>query len=390
MNKKRWVKKRHSVVFSLLRPIFKLHFKCKYNFKGVPCEKQVPSPALVMCNHTTTLDPFMVATSFKRPMYFITSDDLCTIPIISPIIRWLVAIIPKSKSKSDFNTIRYTLQVLKEGGTVVIFPEGNRSLSGGNWVIEPSTAKFAKMCKVPLVLYNIKGGYGADPRWGNGVRRGKMQGEVVKIIQPEQLEKMSTQEIYDQICSTLISNDYNSGVKFKSKRRAEYLERAIYYCENCGSFNTMRSEKDKLYCKICNFKAEYTEDLQLKPIDGKCLGVNVKEWFDKQKQLLLEYSQTKEGVLFGDDGVKLRLIYDGKRHKLGKANMRAEKNGVEFSLKKDKTLNVDFESLYGSTVLGKRKINFYLSDGKTLQVKGSKRFNSIKYLHLYEIYKEGK
>jgi len=130
--------------------------------------------------------------------------------------------------------------------------------------------------------------------------------------------------------------------------------------------------------------------LQLKPIDGKCLGVNVKEWFDKQKQLLLEYSQTKEGVLFGDDGVKLRLIYDGKRHKLGKANMRAEKNGVEFSLKKDKTLNVDFESLYGSTVLGKRKINFYLSDGKTLQVKGSKRFNSIKYLHLYEIYKEGK
>ncbi|MBE5754895.1 MAG: 1-acyl-sn-glycerol-3-phosphate acyltransferase [Clostridiales bacterium] len=385
---KKWTKTRHRVICKLLKPIFKLYFRLRYNLKVDNYEKNVPQGALIMCNHLTTLDPFMLASSFSRPIYFIASDDLFTIPIISSIIKWLVAPIPKSKSKSDLLTIKNTLKVLREGGTVAVFPEGNRTLSGGTWEIDISTAKLAKMAKVPLVLYNLKGGYGADPRWGRGVRRGKITCGVVKVLSAQQIEKMTVEELYAIILEKVVSNDYDLGIKFKSRVRAEYLERALYYCPKCKSFNTLYSKKEKLLCKNCDLSVEYTEDLKLKPINGQVLGGTVKEWFDAQRVLLKEYAAMYQEDLFADKKLKARIIYDKKRHDLGRAEIIASNYGVKIRLKNGELFDLKFEDLYGVTILGKRKINFYLPDGKTLQLKGSKRFNSVKYLHLYEFITE--
>ena len=85
-----------------------------------------------------------------------------------------------------------------------------------------------------------------------------------------------------------------------------------------------------------------------------------------------------------------RIIYDKKRHDLGRAEIIASNYGVKIRLKNGELFDLKFEDLYGVTILGKRKINFYLPDGKTLQLKGSKRFNSVKYLHLYEFITEAK
>ncbi len=384
---KKWIKFRHKVVFNLLRPVFYLYFKIKYGLKVTKDEKKVSTPALIMSNHSTTMDPFILGCSFKRPIYYIASDDLFTIPFASKLIKWLVNPIPKSKSKSDLGTIRSTLKVLNEGGTVAVFPEGNRTLFGTNWEIDLSTAKFAKICKVPLVLYKINGGYGIDPRWGNKIRKGKMTAGIVKVISAEEVERLSTNELLEVINKELTTTDLNSGVKFKHPRRAEFLERALYYCENCGSFNSIYSKKDKIYCKNCSFIAKYNEDLSLSNLSGKLSVFNTGEYLDLQREKLKEYLDIEDSVLFFDKKVKARLIYDKKRHKLGKVDIFGYKNGVEVDTKKERTF-YEFNSLYGATILGKRKINFYLDGNKTLQIKGSKRFNGIKYLHSYQFNKE--
>lgn len=386
---KKWIKFRHKVIFTLLRPVFYGYFKIKYGLKVTKDEKKVSSPALIMSNHSTTMDPFILGCSFRRRIYYVTSDDLFTIPFASKLIKWLVNPIPKSKSKSDFGTIRTTLKVLSEGGTVAIFPEGNRTLFGTNWEIDISTAKFAKICKVPLVLYKINGGYGTDPRWGNKIRKGKMTGGVVKVISAEQVERLSPEELLGIIKKELCSEDLSLGVKFKYRKRAEYLERALYYCENCGSFNSIYSNKDKIYCKNCDFSARYNENLSLSKINGKLTSNNTGEYLDLQTEKLKEWANSNNGVLFFDNKVEGRLIYDKKRHKLGNIDIFGYKNGVEVHTKKEKTF-YDFDSLYGVTILGKRKINFYLEGDKTLQIKGSKRFNGVKYLHLFKFVKEKK
>ena len=383
--KDKWTKKRHAVIFTLLRPIFKLFLKIRYNYSYSKDEKTTPKNALIYSNHVTVLDPFMIATSFKRPIYYMMNDDLFTLGFLSKVISWLVNPIPKSKSKSDLNAVRLSLKVLKEGGTVGIFPSGNRTLSGASWEVDDSAAKLAKMAKVPLVLYNIKGGYGSDPRWGGSVRKGKMTGGVVKVIYPEELAKMSVEEIHEQIVKGLETEDLTLGWKFKSKKRAEFLERSLYYCPKCGAFNSIHTKGKMIFCKECDFAAEYTEDLKIKKIKGDLFGDTTLEWFNYQQEKLAElFSNSSVDKRLFSDKVEIRLVNGRKRDKRGEASLFATKEKIEVSGKKIQK-QLKFTEAAGATVLGKRKINFYLSDGSIFQIKGSKRFNAIKYLHLYQL-----
>lgn len=128
----------------------------------------------------------MLSLSVRFPIYFLASDDLFNLKI-SPLIKYLVAPIPKSKSLRDVAAMRSVLNVIKEGGAVGIFPERNRTISGGQWEMTDAIAKLAKFLKVPLVIYNICGGYGTDPRWGHSIRKGRMSGGVRRILSVEEL-----------------------------------------------------------------------------------------------------------------------------------------------------------------------------------------------------------
>ena len=46
----------------------------------------------------------------------------------------------------------------------------------------------------------------------------------------------------------------------------------------------------------------------------------------------------------------------------------------------------EFDSTSAVTVLGRNKLNIY-SDGKIYQLKGDKRFNALKFVHIYHRYK---
>ena len=182
MARKKWLRARHKVIFAILRGIFGVHAKIKYNYKAT--KSDIKPPFLLMCNHTTALDPVFASLSFKCPIYYCSTDDLFNIPVATPLLKYLVAPIPKMKSGMDMRAMRDCVRVIKEGGAVGIFPEGNRTLSGAQWEMTDAVAKFVKMCNATLVLYNIEGGYGSDPRWGTSVRKGKMRGYVRLVLTP--------------------------------------------------------------------------------------------------------------------------------------------------------------------------------------------------------------
>ncbi|MBQ2712996.1 MAG: 1-acyl-sn-glycerol-3-phosphate acyltransferase [Clostridia bacterium] len=384
--KSTWVKKRHKAVLTLLRPFFRLHLRLKYGLV-LPENKflELPEPCLIMANHQMTLDPVLISSLCKTPVYWMASDDLFNKPIISPALSWLVAPIPKSKSKSDLNAVRLTCRVLKEGGSVGIFPEGNRSLSGDNWQIDPSTCKLAKVANAPLVLLNVRGGYGAEPRWGRGVRRGKLYVEIVRTVSVEEMKRMSAEEVQELIVSAL-KNGQEKGQAFRYARRAEYLERALYYCPQCGSFHTLTSNRKEIVCTKCQLRAEYTEDLRFKPIKGNLPFSTVKEWFAAQREAFAKYIRRsrRTRMLLADYGVQMfELLGRSKKRRIGKGTLYADKRGILFAARGES--KIPFSQTEAVTAVGKRKLRIYTKDGRVFQLKGDKRFNAVKYLHLFEV-----
>lgn len=375
--KKRWTKRRHAGVFAILRPVMRLYGKIRYRYTAMPSGLK-KGPYLIISNHQTTMDPFMLSLSFKFPIYFIASDDIFNLKV-SPLISYLVAPIPKSKSLSDIAAIKNVFRVIKEGGAVGIFPEGNRTVSGKQWEMTDAIAKLARSLKVPLVIYNIKGGYGTDPRWGHSVRKGRSEGRVKRIISPDGLKAMSTEEVFDIIKNELCVDDTLSGIKYRSRKRAEYIERALYMCPVCNRVSGIVSDKHKFKCKYCNTGSTYTEQLSLSPpVNGY---TRIYEWFEWERAEIVKKVaggfEVSDGNILFRESIKL-----SRKKKLAGNRVSINKDNLIISDKKQEFV-YPLKDITALTMVGKKKFNFYYG-GKILQVKGDKRFCAIKYVHIFD------
>ena len=375
--KSTWTKRRHAVVFALLRPVFRLYFKLRYNYKAKPSGLK-KGAYLIISNHQTTMDPFLLSLSFRFPIYFVTSDDLFNLKV-SPLIKYLVAPIPKSKSLRDVAAMMGVFRVIKEGGAVGVFPEGNRTISGGQWEMTDAIAKLAKSLKVPLVIYNIKGGYGTDPRWGHSIRRGRAYGEVRKVVSVEELNALSAEQLFSLIKDGLDVNDADSGISFRSKKRAEYIERALYMCPECRGVSSIVSEKYKFKCRSCGKEAVYTEKLSISPAVA---GFNrIYEWYEWEREEIVKI--VAQGLRVGDEGILFRESVKFKRKKkLEGDRVSIDKQNLVISDGKREQV-FPLAEITALTMVGKKKFNFY-HGGKILQVKGGKRFCAIKYVHIFD------
>ena len=232
--KKKWIRPRHKIVRAILYAILGTYSRIKYGIKIERFKEEEKRPYLVLYNHQTAFDQFFVGMSFKQNLYYLASEDLFSNGWVSSLIRYLVAPIPIKKQTTDVRAILNCMKVAKEGGSIAIAPEGNRTYSGKTEYMSNSIVPLAKKLNMPIALYRIEGGYGVHPRWSDVVRRGKMKGYVSHVVYPEEYASMTDDELFEIIKKELYVNEAVADGEFRHKRLAEYLERAIYVCPYCG------------------------------------------------------------------------------------------------------------------------------------------------------------
>ena len=257
--KKKWLKKRHTVFKRILYfPVY-LYSKIKYGMVSEKFTEEGNRPYLILNNHTTLFDQFFVSFSFKQHVYFVASEDIFSNGWTSSLIRFVFGPISIKKQATDPAAVKAIFQVAKEGGSVCIAPEGNRSYSGKTCFISPTIARVAKKLKLPIALYRIEGGFGAHPRWSDKVRKGPLRTYVSKVIEPEEYAKLSDDELYKAICDGLYMDEGISDANYRSSQRAESIERVLYVCPKCG-LSEFQSRKNDFFCKSCNTKFTYNEN----------------------------------------------------------------------------------------------------------------------------------
>ena len=376
-----WTKFRHKVVFAVLKPVFKVFLRLHYGFTGIKYHLD-KKPVLILFNHQTSFDPFMVAMSFKEPIYFLATDDIFSLRFWSPLIRFLVAPIPKSKSFRDFQAIKNIISIADEGGVISLSPEGNRTYDGRLCNIDPAIVKLIKHLKIPVCLYTVKNGFGVSPRFSPFVRSGKMIGEVAQYIDEETIEKLSNDELYQTIVSTLNVDEFSLTQKFKSSHRAEYMERAVFFCPVCKRILTLHSQRDKVICSYCGLEVIYEEDLHLTANNPTFKFQYLWEWLEYEKDYIMGIDLNENRILFKDDKVTLKEVIKNKR----KNKMMTGKMAMDFSQititdgKKAQVFIID--EIISMAVMGQNKLNIYL--GKAIyQIKANPRFNALKYMQLF-------
>ncbi|MBQ3082038.1 MAG: 1-acyl-sn-glycerol-3-phosphate acyltransferase [Clostridia bacterium] len=385
--KKKWIKFRHRVVRNVVSLALFPYTKWKFGVKAEPFKEQGERAYLILMNHQTGFDQFFVSMSFKGAVYYVATEDIFSKGWVSSLIRWLVAPIPIKKQTTDASAVINCLRVAREGGTIAIAPEGNRTYSGKTEYISSSIAPLAKRLKLPIAIYRIEGGYGVQPRWSDRVRKGKMRAYVSRVIEPEEYSAMSDEELFALIENELYVNEGISDGIYKSNKRAEFLDRAIYTCPFCG-LAEHRAEGNEIVCKKCGRAVEYGED---KRLSGKGFDFPfsyVTEWYEHQKEHLLSLDLTKhtEEPLFCDSASLLEVIVNKNKRVLSKnASLRLYGDRVEIDENGERVLTVPFDEATAAAALGRNKCNMYCG-GKVYQFKGDKHFNALKYVNFYYRY----
>lgn len=288
--------KRHRIVYSVLRPLVSLFCKIMFNYKT---EKPVDieGPFLLIPNHVSTYDMLFAAIHFKPHMYFVASEHSMRGGFGSKLLAYFLDPIIRPKATVGASTVIKMRKRLKAGHNVCLFAEGEQSSNGVNREILKATAPVVKMMGVQLVTFRIHGGYFTAPRWGKGIRKGQMSGEIVNIYSPAQLKAMTDDELDAAINRDIFEDAYAENaekkIAYKGKKLAEGIEYQLLVCPKCGKLNCLRSNGNAFFCS-CGLKGRYDEYGLL---SGEGFEFStITQWDIWQKNLISELSVTDENA----------------------------------------------------------------------------------------------
>lgn len=277
--------------------------------------KDLTSPYLVLSNHVTYWDPFLVNMFVREPICYIAE----TVYFRNPLFRFIlnsVGAIPKKRYMKQFLPVKRLLQAKDNGRIVGFFPEGERKWDGSTDLGSlNATAKLVKLLEVPVVTVSIKGGYLAYPRWAKRSRKGKVNLDYNLCLSKNECGELPLEKIRNRIRDYLSYDevDYQKKEcnKYTGRKLAENLEYLLFACPNCYSFNTLISHGNKLICQQCQYGVIYNPYGFVEGLQDKLYFDNLRDWNKWQKEFLNEYinqkyySQQKLDYILKDDKVTL-------------------------------------------------------------------------------------
>jgi 1-acyl-sn-glycerol-3-phosphate acyltransferase len=216
-------------------------------------------PYLVMANHSHLLDPFFIGAILSRPVFQMASNEFFRKPLMRRFM-WAMGAFPRKKGFVDFKSIKYAIQIVRQGHPLGIYPEGGRNWDGETLPILKSTAKLVKLLNVPLVTIVSKGNYKAYPRWADRKRKSHITIYVSKPVVFDR--KTPDEEIIEYVQKGIYNNDNFTDVgKIRGKNPAEGLTRLLWRCPSCRETESLEEILGRyLSCRSCGKEWEVNLD----------------------------------------------------------------------------------------------------------------------------------
>lgn len=160
-DKTRKIPKPKSGLYKVIKAVltYPLRFLCNMRVRGTENEPTTDQGAyLVIANHRTWADPIYLCCVLKHGQpHFMAKKELFKIPLLNLLIRALGAY-PVNRGGADVGAIKHTIDMLKAGVCVGMFPQGHRynKVDPRKTPVKTGAAMIALKAGVPVLPVFIK------------------------------------------------------------------------------------------------------------------------------------------------------------------------------------------------------------------------------------------
>ncbi len=275
-------------------------------------------PALFLMNHSGFIDmEIIVSILYPRVFNIVTTSDAFV------GMDWLlrqIGCVPTNKYTSDPNLVRNMMRITRKmNSSVVLYPEACYSFDGTATTIGDSTGKLIKLLKVPVVMVLTRGAFHHTPLYNNLiVRKNKISATMTYLLSPEDIERMSAEEI-DAIIQEQFSFDNfkwqkDNKIVEDHPRRAEQLNRVLYKCPHCKAEGKTIGEGTTLTCRACGKVYNMDEYGQLHAEDGVTEFSHIPDWYRWERECVREEIERGEYLLDCDVDIVMARDIDKMYH----------------------------------------------------------------------------
>tara|TARA_Y100001970_G_scaffold199901_1_gene243119 strand:+ start:6662 stop:7621 length:960 start_codon:yes stop_codon:yes gene_type:complete len=202
-----------------------INYYANPTIRGLDRLHDLEGPAIFAANHQSHADTLLMLTSMPAPWKhkaFVgaAADYFFGNRMTGAISALFIGAIPIERTAINRNTIEKAVDLLRNGWSMVIYPEGGRSPDGWGQEFRPGAAFLAKQAGVPVVPVHIRGTFDILRKGRNWPKKSKATVNFGRPLEfaEEDNNRRFTRKL--QLAVESLADETATGNWFASRQRA--------------------------------------------------------------------------------------------------------------------------------------------------------------------------
>jgi len=165
-------------------------------------EENIPNdiPVVFMSNHQSNFDIPLFLVYIKKNKGFVAKTELKKIPVLRTWMEHINCVfMDRNDLRQSVKTIIEGIKIIKEGHSLVIFPEGTRSKGGPMGEFKAGSFKLATKPKVPIIPVSIKDSSKIMEQNGNKIKPADVAIYIHPMVETANLTKEEIEKLPEQV-----------------------------------------------------------------------------------------------------------------------------------------------------------------------------------------------
>ena len=173
-------------------------------------EENIPKDCAVVfvSNHQSNFDIPLLLGFINKPKGFVAKAETKKLPVIGGWMTYMNCVfMERTDPRAALRSIKEGIEIVKNGHSLVIFPEGTRSANGELSEFKPGSFKLALKSKAPVIPITINGSIDIMKKGSNKINPAKVKIIISKPVDSSEYKATESyilrERIYDIIKSNL-------------------------------------------------------------------------------------------------------------------------------------------------------------------------------------------